>query len=267
MLCQSYVLLRNDEFFCKAPHASSLDCRTCCYGVGLAAHRIRIRTFCEEAKPVILSPSKVGLDVLESMEGLSFLPAEVSPLARLVAEKATPDFRHDAGEQPLRVAFLGAKAPHKGWKIFKTLALRFVQDKRYRFYYFGCSSDSSQVEGIHNIDVHVTVEHRTAMIEAVANERIDVVVNWSLWPETFCFTVYEALAAGAYVIARSGSGNVWPVIRDNAPDQGMLVADEHALYAVFESDELGARWGSALRRRHVPQFRPGAAGWLPGDKC
>jgi hypothetical protein len=86
--------------------------------------------------------------------------------------------------------------------------------------------------------VRVAPNKRGAMIEAAIRHRIDVAVVWSLWPETFCFTVHEALAAGAYVLARRDAGNVWPAVEANAPWQGRAVDDETSLFQLFESGDI-----------------------------
>lgn len=266
MLCKSYVLLRNDETFCSAPPESSEACRTCCYSAGRSAHRVRIRAFFEETQPFILSPSEAGLEIFRRFSDMPILEAEVVSLARLAAGQTSIVDRDESNKRALRIAFVGAQASHKGWKVFKTLALRFGQDPRYRFFHFGGSNDASLPDCIRNISVRVTPEHREAMIEALVKERIDVVIIWPLWPETFCFTVHEALAAGAFVVAPSESGHVWPAVATCAPNQGFAAADTGALFAFFEGDDLHTRFTAARRRCHALQLSAGTADWLLAEK-
>jgi hypothetical protein len=104
------------------------------------------------------------------------------------------------------------------------------------------------------------------MIEALASAKIDVVVVWAQWPETFCYVVHEALAAGAYVIARQAAGNVWPAIQSNSPEQGCAVTDQAELFALFEGDELIRRVVNSTRRRGILLSNGGTAGWLHNNQ-
>jgi hypothetical protein len=103
------------------------------------------------------------------------------------------------------------------------------------------------------------------MIEAVALARVDAVVNFSLCHETFSYTTHEALAAGAFVVARKDAGNVWPTVLANAPQQGYAVSDQQELFAVFESGSLGQLIARASRRQGALIYGGGTAGWFAGD--
>ena len=107
--------------------------------------------------------------------------------------------------------------------MFEELALHLADDPRYIFFQLGVPAGPALPENIRNIPVRVDAERRDEMVEAVAEARIDIVVSWSLWPETFCFMAYEALTGGAFVVARAGSGNVWPAVMANAADQGCVL--------------------------------------------
>jgi hypothetical protein len=75
-----------------------------------------------------------------------------------------------------------------------------------------------------------------AMRRAVADESLDVALLWSIWPETFCLTAYEALAAGATVITNPQAGNIVHVVEETG--EGAVVADEAALDALFASGDV-----------------------------
>jgi hypothetical protein len=86
------------------------------------------------------------------------------------------------------------------------------------------------------------------MIEAIAEARIDIVVNWSLAYETFSFTAHEALAGAAFVVAREGAGHVWPAILAAAPDRGVALNDENSLFDLFAGPGLPPRVHNSRRR-------------------
>jgi hypothetical protein len=250
-LCPSYALMRNDVTFCGAPPARSAACTICTFGESRLDHVARVRAFFEATHPMVLAPSESALDLWRRRGGLTHFSCEVRPPARLVMaaagdEHAAPATPHDA---PLRVAHLGARTAHKGWLVFEELALRSEGDSRYTFYHLGLGDGMPMPGCVRPVPVRVTPDHPDAMIEAIAEHRIDVVVSWSTWPETFCFAAHEALAGGAFVIAREGAGNVWPAVRIAAPGQGCAVADERDLTRLFASGEIVRRAALAPRRR------------------
>jgi hypothetical protein len=235
-ICLSYALMRNDVAYCAAPPPDSGACGVCSYGAARGGHSTRVRSFFEATRPVVLAPSQAALDVWLTAD-LPHATAVVQPLARLVLAPAAGDNAHRAGRR-LRVAHLGARVLHKGWYVFEELALRFADDGRYEFLQFGASASVPMPGCIRGVPVQVVPDCRDAMVEALAESGVDVVVAWSLWPETFCFTVHEALASGAFVVTRRDAGNMWPAVAANAPAQGCAVADIEALTALFAGDEL-----------------------------
>ncbi len=89
------------------------------------------------------------------------------------------------------------------------------------------------------------------MVEAVAAARIDVVVLFPPWPETFSFVAHEAVAGGALVVTHPGAGNIWPVV--SAPDvaQGLCLADAEALFAAFADGTIVEAAARPRRRGRI----------------
>ncbi len=177
------------------------------------------------------------------------MDARVQPLRRLILAQE-PAQAIPPGQNPrLRVAHLGQRSVHKGWPVFEELALRHRGRSDYVFFQLGLSGGPAMPGCIRNVPVHVDADRPDAMIEAIAEHRIDVVVSWSLCFETFSISVHEALAGGAYVLARAGAGNVGPAIMRHAPEQGRIVEDEMSLFALFEAPTLRGLLSSASRCR------------------
>jgi hypothetical protein len=263
-ICPSHALMRNDVAYCGAPGSGSTVCGLCAYGVDRNTHAVRVRAFFEAARPIVLAPSTAALELWQARSGLPCSEAEVLPLARLVMSSAYPLNLKMDDQRPLRIAHLGARSPYlfKGWPIFEELASRFCSDRRYRFYQLGVTHGPATVGSIKQVAVRVDSTQRNAMIEAVAEHRIDVVLCWSLWPETFCYVAHEALAGGAFIVARKAAGNVWPAIVTNAPGQGCVVDDEPGLFELFESGPLLGRVNASGRRRGALIRGRGTFDWL-----
>ena len=87
------------------------------------------------------------------------------------------------------------------------------------------------------------------MLSALREERIDVAVIWSVWPETFCFTAYEAMAAGAFVVTSQSSGNVSQAVSAHGSTQGCCLGSEDELVELFRSGKIFELVHAPGRRR------------------
>ncbi len=258
--CESYTLLRNDIAFCGGPGLGSMACNICCYGEDRPRHYQRIRNFFEIIRPIILAPSQCALTKWRDF-ALPHRQGFVVPPARLILDKQ--QFSYVKGPQhQLRIAYVGQRAFHKGWLIFEELALRSGNDDRYKFIQLGLPADTALPGCIQHINVQVGPDDREAMIKALAAAHVDIVVLWSLWPETFCYVAHEALAAGAFIITRKAAGNVWPAIEAHAPAQGVALADQTSLFALFESGEVIRLVAESTRRRGALLPGGGTADWI-----
>jgi hypothetical protein len=261
-LCPNFNLLRNDVRFCGAPSVVSAACGICVYGINRADHLRRVHEFFEAVQPMVLAPSEAALDFWCRQANLPHRAAHVQPLARLVLAPESLEPTHAGPARPLRVAHLGMRSLHKGWVVFEDLALRFAMNPAYAFYQIGLPDGAALPRCIRNVHVQVSDERPDSMVEAIAQYGIDIAIIWSVWPETFCFAVHEALAGGALVLARAGAGNVAHAIVKNAPEQGYILENEAVLFDIFDNGRLKDMLDTAHRRRGVLIPESGSANWL-----
>jgi hypothetical protein len=231
-LCVNPILLRNDVAFCHAPPPESSACLVCCYGEERRAHLAAMASLFAELRPVVLAPSAVALDFWQRRSGLAHASAVVMQPARIefggLLARATG--------RRLRIAHLGAPMAHKGWPTFLKLLDRHADDPRYHFFRLG--DGRTGVRGLTEVSVNVTRDKPDAMIDAVRTHAIDVAINWSNCFETFSFTALEAIAGGAFVLARADAGNVWPAVAAAGPGHGRGLRTEAELRALFISGEI-----------------------------
>src|SRR5581483_8492499 len=167
----------------------------------------------------------------------------VLPHAVLVERGPAP---RTASERPLRVAYAGMPAAHKGWEIFKGLVERHGEDSRYEFHHLGGRSEAGLPLTFHKVTV--TEARPRAMQEAIEAVEADVVLIWPLCRETFSFIAYEAVAAGAAVLTSPDSGNVAVFVQEAGC--GRVLADEAALEAVLANGTVA----ELSRARRRPQL-------------
>ncbi|AFT84805.1 glycosyltransferase family protein [Paraburkholderia phenoliruptrix] len=242
-LCPSVHLLRNDATFCFAPPVDSAVCHICNAGPDRLSHVQRMQNFFASTHPIVIAPSETLLEFWKLRGNYAHRDLRVIAPCELVFDDMSRPF--ESG-RPLRVAFFGSPIYHKGWDAFESLVRWHSRDARYAFYHFG--SVAPKVPGLLHVPVTVTRENRSAMIEAARVAQIDVVINWSMCYESFSFTAMEALASGAFVVARRDAGNVWPLIRAVSPRRGCSVAGETELQALFAEGQILSYVSEADRR-------------------
>jgi hypothetical protein len=230
-LCAGFHLLRNDVEDCSAPPPESQACGICVYGPWRARHVTEHERLFERLSLTVVSPSQPTLDLWKARAAYPAAGEVVLPHARLVARGPAAKAPADG---PLRIAYAGMPAPHKGWEIFRDLASNHAGDPRYHFMQLGGRAPVGSPIEFHKVTV--TNARPRAMQQAIETHEADVVLIWPLCRETFSFIAYEAVAAGAAIIAGPDSGNVAVFVKTGG--HGLALASEDALAQAFESGEV-----------------------------
>lgn len=228
-ICAGYTLLRNDVEFCGGPALDSVACSVCVYRTlreqQVSAHQGLFEAF----DLTVVAPSNAALDVWKSSTAI-LAPAKVHEHLRLSTASKKAAARPRRTGQPLRIGYLGQPVTHKGWPVFKELAMKFANDERYDFYHIGKHPQGIPAQ-FH--EVVVGPEDLNKMVKAISDLEIDLVLQWSLWPETFCIAAVEAFQAGAGVLTFKDSGNVAVMVKDLG--LGSVLSSEDELIDLFES--------------------------------
>ncbi len=244
-ICPSATLQRNNISFCGAPKQSSNACRVCLYGEERINHRARIEALFRDLSVDVIAPSKFTADYWTERSGLS-------PASLIIRDHVTIDWIESTIQSPpvsetITVAFVGYPATHKGWPAFEKIVRCYGgKDKRFSFVYLGSSPVS--LDHIERIPVSVTAADPDAMIRAIAERGVDIVLHWSTCPETFSFSTFEALAGGAFVLTNPLSGNVAVTVR--RLERGAVLTDEVDLLASFDDGRIETMLADARRRKH-----------------
>jgi hypothetical protein len=237
-ICTDYTLMRNDIEFCSAPPPSSNACTICCYGEERGQHLSRMTAFFVKHSPVVLAPSAAALEIWRR-GGLPCSSTAIQPPAQLLPVQPGMAPRFGLSDnRPVRVAHLGITTYLKGWHVFEDLALARAADSRYEFLHFGTILAPDAPENIRHVDAKVSGQQPLAMVEALVREQVDVVICWPMAAETYSFTAHEALAAGAFIVARRGAGNVWPAVTSHPPVQGLALDTQRELSELLAGDAL-----------------------------
>lgn len=231
-ICAGYTLLRNDVEFCGGPPPSSTACSICVYGPARSRQTKVHEHLFEELDLTVLAPSQAALDVWKASVSI-LAPAKVHKHLLISMSKEKADAQRKSRTGPLRVAYVGLPVTHKGWPVFRELAVSFADDPRYEFFHVG-----KNPQGIPATfkEVAVGPTDLDEMIRTLTELDVDVALLWSLWPETFCIAAVETLRAGAAVITFKDSGNVAALVRDTG--FGAVLDSEKELMALFDTGKI-----------------------------
>jgi hypothetical protein len=255
LLCPSYTLQRNRLAFCNAPPVDSNACGICLFGEERPLHLARLKTLFETVDIDVVSPSEFTLSFWRARTDFPAHATFVSPHATMEWTECVSPPPDDSSEF-ITVGYLGFQVPQKGWQVFERIAKAFETDASYRFITLSAYAPSDGK--IAWSEALTTREDENAMIDAVARERVDLVIHWPSCPETFSFTTYEALAGGAYIVTNSISGNIATTVKETG--RGVVLDDEASLLAFFS--EGGAKRlveEARIRRRELSvTMKPGS---------
>ena len=109
----------------------------------------------------------------------------------------------------LRIAYLGDTAEHKGSLEWKRM-INEITNPNVVFFYFG---NKKMKDPVHSVYVDFNDNNSLSMSEALKENMINVVFLWSKCPETYCYTYYESLESGCFVLTNENSGNIYDSVR------------------------------------------------------
>lgn len=245
-LCAGYTLMRNDVTFCGAPPAESAACGVCVYGprrrVQVAEH---VRLF-DRFSIGVIAPSDTALGLWRRAFPRTPAWSVAHAHATLTPKRKRPRPPADR-DGPIRVGFLGMPTHHKGWPVFAALVDAFRLDPRYAFHHLA----RRPAPGLPVVfsEVAPSDDDPEPMSRVIAGLDLDIALLWSLWPETFCFTAFEAAAGGALVLTNPGAGNITAFARD--PALGRVLESDAVLFDLFRTGEI------VTLARGAPRAGPG----------
>jgi len=230
-ICSSYTLLRNEIEYCSAPEPSSNLCQTCIAGSGRAQHVANHQRLLEENQFSVVSPSPVAAEIFS--QTFPTIKIKIRPHLNF-NESSEVRSSSTVKDKKYRIAFTGHSVHHKGWNQFAEFVRHVASRNDFECFHLGKGLQMNNVKFIQIDSTNGKSNMRTALEE---NE-IDIVFQWSLWPETFGLVTAEAIAAGCLVITNSLSGNTGQMA--TAHDRSLIFDSFEQLLQYHDSGDLEA---------------------------
>lgn len=249
-ICPQFNLLRNGKWFCGG------DCQEqeCASFEERGPHLAKMKALFKDLEFEVIAPSSVAADIWS----LAF-PAyarKVRVVPHLVQGKKTSismggakrlsNFRY----RP-RIAYLGYESVNKGLEAWWRLVNHPRLSKKYAFFHLGAAG--IRKPDVRYVNVSFLEKGDDAMVVALKQHHIDAAFLWSICPETYSFTLFEAFSAGCFVLTNSLSGNIAAQV--NGSSRGAVFGSEQELWdALDEREEFKSRLLRNLQENPSPEF-------------
>ncbi len=231
--CTNHNLLQQKTTFCGGKGLSPEYCGDCAHYKDSVRLQRRIHGMYQRhlERIIFISPSEITRSIF-----LNFHPEyteKVLVLPHEVFDKRTEEkLAMIEKDEKIRVAYLGMASYHKGWHAWKELVEK-ADHNSYDFIVFNSTHDT--YPGMRHVNVSFASERINAMVDALKGEKVHVAVFWSMCPETYSYTCFEAFCANAVLITREGSGNIADTVKRY--ECGKVLKDEAELFALFGEPE------------------------------
>ena len=243
-VCPSAHLLKNGKTYCGSEKPTAEKCSSCTKWT--PSHHAKIHSLLESVRErlTVVAPSAAARDVW--LQTFVDFREQTIVIPHLRAEGEVPNaYQKKAEDVPIRIAYVGAPVPHKGWNVFQRLATELRDsDKNFEFYHFGVNSPGGPL--IRNVPVSFVEDGLEAMTSAIRRTNIDVVLLWALSPETYSYTLYESMQANVMVLTNPDSGNIADVVESQRV--GRVFRTEKELWAYLQNVEQVRRDVDFYRR-------------------
>jgi hypothetical protein len=247
-LCTDPNLTFGDNCHCGAPPLGAQVCGLCRSGGERAQHLQQMARLLDALGAIgveIIAPSQTAAALFARQWPEHSARLRVMPHQQLIAAGE----RRSWPRGTPRLGFIGDLAPASGALAWNTLlATPDLRDRFYLFHFGPCAA----VCDAHHVDVDFARDPAGAMTKTLKRHRLDFALLWSAWPEAFSFSVYDAIAAGAYVLASASSGNMAVLVRESG--RGRVFADFDELRRFLLDPHAVDAARAALAR--VAQYAP-----------
>lgn len=237
--CLQFNLMKNDTIYCGSAVLEKEKCAECAYYRKSLIHKKKVNAFfdliCCEKKQFV-APSFLVKQLWE--EGFPQFKDDIEVIPHLKYKGEYNRKKEEItvnSDIKLRVAYVGHQMVSKGWDKWVEVSSHLLDENTdLELFYFGDKQDGRR--GITNVNVSILKSGKDAMITALRENKIHIVVLFSCCPETYSYTYHETTAAGCYIVTNDESGNIAYMVRKNG--NGIVLENTaESLYQFLVNEE------------------------------
>lgn len=230
-VCNTFNFMKNKKNFCGITKPNKEKCSDCYNYLELKKFEKERNFFFNKIDEQIIKvifPSdfckKMWLTFFPKYEHRSFIRSNLQMTKHYVKKQQN---------NKTRIAFIGKRSTHKGIDLWNKLEKNENILKKYDLYYFGINTENNKY--VKNIYVNNTKDNPYMMRDELRKYNIDIVILWSVIPETYSFTYYEASSSGCYILTNDKSGNIASQVKLN--NNGKIYKNDSELFRdLYESN-------------------------------
>ncbi|WP_240415742.1 sulfotransferase [Paenibacillus periandrae] len=231
-----------------ASGANADICLSCTHGMVLADWRNAIRPVLLQADRIVV-PSEIVKETVIAI--YPDLADKMLVRGHLIFNKQTIVYKPRPEHRKIRLAFLGYKMDNKGWSLWERLYKDEALGLLYEFHHIGSQKKYADQVAVHHYSF--LREGRMGASNLLIAQDIDLVLLWSIVPESYSYTLQEAIAAGVLVLTSPLSGNIAATI-DEHPELGKVWSGEDQLRAFLLDSEQVRAYVSGNRARYTLEY-------------
>ena len=187
LVCNTFDFLKNKKDYCGLTRPTKKKCLDC-------YNYKKIKTFYRDRDYFFKSIDKNLVRIVFPSDfcknkWLEFFPKYKSKAVVRNNLITTDVYQKNIKNKKLRIAYIGKKNIHKGIKIWNEIESNKKIINNFDLYYFGINTDNGN-KNIKNIYVNNTKNNPYMMRDKLREYNIDIVILWSIIPETYSFTCW-----------------------------------------------------------------------------
>ena len=250
-ICTNFNLLRNGTDFCGGSVISADKCNGCRYYKNAKLYATNVAKVLQNVKNrlTVVAPSEIAGQIWleaypEFRDKVILLTEQIWQGEYLGNRKQIDD------KKSIVIGYLGNKSPHKGWNQWASFVERANhRHNRYKCIVFNSQKDFDNAHMEH-CPVRFTQDNLNAMIFALRKEMVDCAILWSICPETYSYTLFEACSANVFILTNRNSGNIAYTVQKRG--NGLVLSSEEELYHLAENPEELAEKINEARKKSAP---------------
>ena len=225
LICNTFNFLKNKKEYCGLSSPNRQKCHDCYNYHSLKVFqksRDNFLSMIHHLVTKIIFPSEFCMKTW-----LTFFPEykEISFVRSNLTYHGV--FQKKNNNNKLKLAYIGKKNIHKGIETWNKIIHNDNLKDKFDFYYFGVDIENNS--NVYEVFTKCNMESQ------LRDNNIDIVLLWSIIPETYSYTYYEASSSCAIILTSSMSGNIVNQIKKNK--NGYIFQSEGELIQFLENHD------------------------------
>ncbi|WP_207649882.1 glycosyltransferase [Butyrivibrio proteoclasticus] len=252
--CFQTNLLKNDVAFCGDARLYASKCSDCVYYSKSLQMVEKIKWFLGTFNKVtVIAPSETAAGFWKEVFPMYAGNVRVEGHFR-ISNGIEQTVRKIPENGKLNVAFVGDGIHAKGADLWYNALDCLSEEVREKYNFYHMGSHSPNNKNIICVPIENALRGNDYMTQQLIQKKIDVAVLFSVVPETYSFTFFEALKARCFVITNGLSGNIAKLVKENR--NGIIIEpDTDSLVKVLSDiSELKKMVGEYYKRASFRQI-------------